>query len=127
MTDRQTLLKAQQGELDAVLMYQMLADRYDSEQIKSTLKQLSAEEGKHASIFHKLTNEALKPNDRQGKLLVALSKIMPKKILFRLISIGEYRAAKIYTPVVSDYPEVKSVQADESRHADLMKSLAKNL
>lgn len=127
MTDRQTLLKAQQGELDAVVMYQMLADRYDNEQIKSTFKQLSAEEGKHAAVFYKLTNETLKPNDKQGKMLVALSKIIPKKILFNLIAIGEYSAVKTYAPVVNDYPEVKSVQTDEGRHGDMMKALAKRV
>lgn len=125
MTDRKTLLKAQQGELDAVVMYQLLADRYDDEQIKSTFRQLSAEEGKHAAVFYKLTGKMLKPNYKQGKMLVALSKIMPKKILFNLIAVGEYNAVKTYEPVVNDYPEVKAVQIDEGRHGDIMKSLAK--
>lgn len=125
--DKQILLKAQRGELDAVVMYQMLADRYDNEQTKATFRQLSAEEGRHAAVFYKLTNETLKPVAKQGKMLVALSKIMPKKVLFNLIAIGEYSAAKTYAPVVKAYPEIQSVQADESRHGDMLKALAKGV
>lgn len=123
MIDKKILLKAQQGELDAVVMYQMLAERYNEPKIKETFKLLALEEGKHAAAFHNLTGETLKPSDSQGKMLVVLSKVMPKKILFKLIAIGEYSAVKTYQPVVNEIPEVKSVQADEKRHGDIMKSL----
>lgn len=123
MIDKKILLKAQQGELNAVVMYQMLAERYNEPKIKETFKLLALEEGKHAAIFHNLTGETLKPSDSQGKMLVAISKILPRKILFKLIAIGEYSAVKTYKPVVNEIPEIKSVQADEKRHGDIMKSL----
>ena len=35
----------------------------------------------------------------------------------------EYKAAKVYEPVVKDFPEVESVMNDETRHGDLVLSL----
>lgn len=127
MIDKKILLKAQQGELDAVVMYQMLEKRYNEPKVKETFKLLALEEGKHASVFHNLTGETLKPNDSQGKMLVTISKVIPKKILFRLIAVGEYNAVKTYQPVVDEIPEVKEVQADEKRHGDIMKELSKKI
>ena len=46
--DLKTLRKAQQGELDAVLMYQALADTVRDTNDAETFKRLAAEEGHHA-------------------------------------------------------------------------------
>ena len=46
------LLFAQQGELDAVLMYNKLAEKVKDEKDAAAFKQLAAEEGRHASVFH---------------------------------------------------------------------------
>ena len=53
--DMKILLKAQQGELDAVLMYNALAQVAKIQKDKDTFRQLAKEEGHHASVFHKLT------------------------------------------------------------------------
>ena len=58
---RKECLYAQQGELDAVLMYQELAKVVKDPKDAETFKQLAAEEGRHASVFHELTQEVLKP------------------------------------------------------------------
>ncbi len=66
--DMEILLKSQQGELDAVLMYEALAkvvkDRRDSD----TFKQLASEEGHHASVFRNLTKQTLKPKKDKSHL-----------------------------------------------------------
>ena len=54
------LLHSQQGEMDAVLMYQALAKKVKDPTDAETFKRLAAEEGRHASVFKGYTNQVLK-------------------------------------------------------------------
>ena len=62
-------MEAQKGELDAVIMYNMLADAMESEnkEIAESLRKIAKDEGKHAAIFKKLTKEGVVPDDAQAK------------------------------------------------------------
>ncbi len=119
------LLKAQQGELDAVLMYQKLAAKMKDESIKSVMLQLAADEGRHAAVFHSLTQKTLQPKSLQANAIALLRYLVGWKALFKLMAGGEYRAEKKYIAVVKDFPEVKTVQDDEHRHGDILLSLRK--
>ena len=57
--DMKTLLRAQQGELDAVLMYNALADAVKDKNDAQTFRQLASEEGHHAAVFRNITNQTL--------------------------------------------------------------------
>lgn len=117
------LLKAQQGELDAVLMYRALAAAVKSERDARTFRQLAAEEGRHAVVFKKLTGQTLKPKKTMAILLPLLYKVLGKKRLYPLIAKGEYAAVKTYKPVAGKFPQVKRVKADERRHGDTVMQL----
>ncbi|MCR5699094.1 MAG: rubrerythrin [Treponemataceae bacterium] len=121
------LLKSQQGELDAVLMYNKLAEKTDNELISSTLKQLAAEEGHHASVFYKLSGKKLEPKSMQANFVNCVRVFVGWKKLCRLMANGEYKAYKKYEKVVKDFAEVESVQEDENRHGDILVSLAEKL
>lgn len=118
------VLKSQQGELDAVVMYNELA-KVVPESDRETFKRLAAEEGRHAAVFFNYSNEKLEPNDRNAKLLVKLYKLIGKKALYPLIAKGEYAAAKNYEHIIADLPEVRAVKEDEIRHGDTIKALLK--
>ena len=64
MTDRdkEMILKSQQGELDGVETYKMLAEVVHNEDDVKAFKELAADEGRHAAVFKKYTGEVLKPN-----------------------------------------------------------------
>ena len=121
--DRKILLKSQQGELDAVLMYQALAEVVKDTKDADTFRKLAAEEGHHAAVFHGLTNENLKPKKTLAILMPILYKIIGKKRLYPLIAKGEYAAAENYAPVVEKFPVIESVRKDETRHGDTVASL----
>lgn len=121
--DRKILLKSQQGELDAVLMYQALAEVVKDTKDADTFRKLAAEEGHHAAVFHGLTNENLKPKKTLAILMPFLYKIIGKKRLYPLIAKGEYAAAENYAPVVEKFPVIESVRKDETRHGDTVASL----
>lgn len=120
---RKDLLKAQQGELDAVPMYNALAAVAKHERDKETFRQLAREEGHHAAVFHAYTHEVLKPSMLKARLLPILYKIVGRKILYPVIAKFEYDAAKGYEHLVPDFPEVASVRDDETRHGDTVKAL----
>lgn len=121
--DRKILLKSQQGELDAVLMYQALAEVVKDTKDADTFRKLAAEEGHHAAVFHGLTNENLKPKKTLAILMPILYKIIGKKRLYPLIAKGEYAAAENYAPVVEKFPVIESVRKDETRHGDTVAGL----
>lgn len=121
--DRKILLKSQQGELDAVLMYQALAEVVKDTKDADTFRKLAAEEGHHAAVFHGLTNENLKPKKTLAILMPILYKIIGKKRLYPLIVKGEYAAAENYAPVVEKFPVIESVRKDETRHGDTVAGL----
>ena len=122
-TDIKTLRKAQQGELDAVLMYQALADTVRDKADQETFRRLAAEEGRHAAVFKALTHETLRPKKNLATFLPLLYRLLGRKRLYPLIAKGEYAAAKTYAPVVEDIPEVQSVKDDETRHGDTVMNL----
>ena len=120
---RKELLRSQQGELNAALMYQRLAKVVKTDKERNTFLQLAKEEGHHASVFHAYTKEALKPKKLMAVVMPIMYRLLGKKRLYPLIAKGEYDAASGYEHLVSDYPEVESVKNDEMRHGDMVASL----
>lgn len=125
MTDKQlkVLLRSQQGELDAVLMYQRLAEVVKTDQERNAFLQLAKEEGRHASVFHNYTHQVLKPRKTLSLFMPLLYRLLGKKILYRIIAQGEYDAAIKYQPLIDEFPDVTSVLADENRHGDIVSAL----
>lgn len=121
--ERKTLLKAQQGELDAVLMYNALADAVKDKNDAETFRRLASEEGRHAAVFKALTGEALTPKKTLATLLPILYKLLGKKRLYPIIAKFEYNAVNTYAPVAANYPEVENVKNDEKRHGDTVMGL----
>ena len=122
---RKELIKAQQGELDAVLMYNALADKAKLQKDKNAFRQLALEEGRHASVFHNYTAQSLKASRVKAVLLPILYALVGRKILYPVIAKFEYDAAKNYEHLIPDFPEVASVRDDETRHGDILTSLLK--
>jgi rubrerythrin len=121
--DLKTLLKAQQGELDAVLMYNALANAAGDPNDAETFRRLAAEEGRHAAVFKNLTRETLQPKKTLATLLPILYKVIGRKRLYPIIAKFEYGAADTYAPVAERFPEVLSVRDDEKRHGDTVTAL----
>ncbi|MBQ7740913.1 MAG: rubrerythrin [Eubacterium sp.] len=121
--DMKILLKAQQGELDAVLMYNKLAEVVKDEKDAETFRTLAGEEGHHASVFKNLTNQVLKPKKTLATVVPLLYKLIGKKRLYPIIAKSEYGAVDTYKPVAEKFPEVESVMNDEHRHGDIVSGL----
>lgn len=121
--DMKVLLKAQQGELDAVLMYNALAKTVKDENDAKTFRQLASEEGHHATVFKELTNQTLKPKKTLATVVPLLYRIIGKKKLYPIIAKFEYDAVDTYAPVAEKFSEIESVKNDEHRHGDTVSAL----
>ena len=117
------LLYAQQGELDAVLMYNKLAEKVKDPKDAAAFKQLAAEEGRHASVFHNYTKKTLKPKKTKAVAVPLLYSIVGRKILYPVIAKEEYAAAEKYKEIVGIFTDVEGVMHDETRHGDIVKGL----
>lgn len=123
--DKKTLIKAQQGELDAVLMYKRLATKVKDPKDAETFNRLAAEEGHHASVFKELSGETLKPKSTLAILVPILYRLIGKKRLYPIIAKSEYSAVDTYKPIAEKFPEIESVKNDEKRHGDTVLGLLK--
>ena len=125
MTPKQykELLRSQQGETNAVLMYKRLAQVVKTEREREAFLQLAREEGRHASVFHAYTKQTLKPQKTMSVIMPLLYRLLGKRWLYRLIAKGEYGAAVGYEHLIADFPEVESVKNDEQRHGDIVSAL----
>ena len=121
------LLRSQQGELNAVLMYQALAKVVKIEKERETFLQLAKEEGRHASVFHAYTKEALKPKKTMARIMPVLYYLLGKKRLYKIIAKGENDAAIGYEHLIAEFPEVEIVKNDEKRHGDIVSGLLNRL
>ncbi len=128
MTEEQkkTLIKSQQGELDGVETYLMLADTVHNPSDRKAFKILAADEGRHAAVIKKYTGTVLKPGKLQARAVTILYHILGKKILYPLMARFEYDAIPKYRALERDFPELESVINDEKRHGDTLHELAKN-
>jgi rubrerythrin len=124
--DMETLLSAQQGEMDGVETYLTLAKIVHNETDVKVFKKLAADEGRHASVFKQYTGKALKPKKGQALAAAAGYLLLGKKIAYPIIAKFEYSAISGYEKLMKDYPEVESVKNDEKRHGDTINGLLKN-
>ena len=116
-------LTAQQGEIDAVYMYEKLAKKVKEEADKNAFIRLAGDEARHAEVFRKYTNKDLKPKKTKGVPL--MYKFLGKKKVYPIIAKAEYDAAEKYKHLLSDFPEVETVMNDEVHHGEAVKGLLK--
>lgn len=123
---RKMLIKSQQGELDGVETYLMLADTVHNPSDREAFRRLAADEGRHAAVIKRYTGTILRPGKFQARAVTILYHILGKKILYPLIARFEYDAIPKYRALERDFPELGSVMNDEKRHGDTLNELVKN-
>lgn len=119
------LLRSQQGEMDAVLMYRRLAETAKDERDRQVFRVLAHEEWKHAQVFYAHTHAMLYPKKTKAVLLPLLYRAIGRKRLYPIIAKGEYDAAAKYEHLIADFPEVAQVRDDETHHGNMVIALLK--
>lgn len=121
--ERKQLIKSQQGELDAVILYRRLAEMIEDSEKKEIFLRVAADEGRHASIIRKYTGENLRPRKFLSFFIVTIYKIFGLKFTLNILSKGEFRGAISYSKIAEKIPDIKEMLKDEELHGNLMKDM----
>jgi rubrerythrin len=121
--DKKQLIRAQQGELDALILYRRLAEEMKDTKSRETFLKIAADEGKHAGILRKYTGENLKPKNLKAIIVMTIYKLFGLKFTLKILAEGEFKAAKEYYSLVSDYPNIKEIIKDEESHGESMRQI----
>ncbi len=127
MNDKEQLLKAQQGELDAVLLYKALAKRTKNSEVKARFEQVASDEGKHAAILRGYTNHTLQPRKTKARVISLIYVLLGHSFTCKLLMKGELASVPGYMKLVGKYPKIQEIIEDERRHADIAKNLLKSV
>lgn len=121
MTSKQKekLLKAQQGELDGVIIYCKLSEIVKDKDMKEKFLKIAADEGKHAAILKAYTKEVLKPKSIKAKIIITIYKAFGNNFTLKLLANGESKAAKNYNELAQDFPNIHKIIRDEEKHAEI--------
>ena len=123
MDQMDALITAQQGEEDAVYMYEQLAEVVRDEADREAFLRLAGDEKRHSDVFRKYTCMDVKANPAKGILVPMMYRVLGKKKVYPIIAKGEYDAAEKYKHIIDDFPEVVEVMNDEVHHGDAVKGL----
>ena len=123
MDQMDALITAQQGEEDAVYMYEQLAEVVRDEADRDAFLRLAGDEKRHSDVFRKYTCMDVKANPAKGILVPMMYRVLGKKKVYPIIAKGEYDAAEKYKHIIDDFPEVVEVMNDEVHHGDAVKGL----
>lgn len=123
MDQMDALVTAQQGEEDAVYMYEQLAKVVRDEADRDAFLRLAGDEKRHSDVFRKYTCMDVKANPAKGIFVPLMYRVLGKKRVYPIIAKGEYDAAEKYKHIIDDFPEVVEVMNDEVHHGDAVKGL----
>ena len=123
MDQMDALVTAQQGEEDAVYMYEQLAEVVRDEADREAFMRLAGDEKRHSDVFRKYTCMDVKANPAKGIFVPLMYRVLGKKRVYPIIAKGEYDAAEKYKHIIDDFPEVVEVMNDEVHHGDAVKGL----
>ncbi len=119
------LKEAQQGEVDAVLMYEKLSEVVKDSKDKEAFTRLASDEARHAAVFFKYTGKELKANPAKSILVPMMYKTIGREKVYPIIAKGEYDAADKYKNILGEFPEIEEVMNDEVHHGDAVMGLLK--
>lgn len=121
--EKKALIKAQQAEMDAVLVYKNLARIAKTKAHKEQFTLMAAEEGKHASILKIYTETTLKPKAFKSMAVLLINRVLGYKKMTDMLAKNELKAASSYEELVEKYKKIKEIMSDERKHAEILKKI----
>ena len=124
-SEREQLLHAQQGELDAVLLYQSISSLVNRDELKSVLLDVAADEGRHALVLKEYTGAKLVASQRKARQVGFLYRFLGHRATMKILAKGENKAAEGYRLLIDQFPRLSSIMLEEMEHANRLLALAR--
>lgn len=119
---KRKLLKAQQGELDAVILYKNLAKIVKNNDLKNKFLKIASDEGHHAAILKEYTGEVLKPKSTNAIIITIMYKLLGQNFILNVLANGEIKSIDKYDKLAKDFPNINKIIKDEKAHAEISRS-----
>ena len=107
-------LKAQRNEITEHEVYRRLAER--DEKNREVLERVAEDELEHYKTWKNVTKKEVRANRAKVIFYRILAIMFGITFALKIMENGEARAQKSYTELAREYPEIRGLIADESRH-----------
>ena len=96
---KQELLKAQESEMETVVLYKYLAERAKDPDMKNAFLKMASDEGKHAGILRKYSVKTVTRKEKPALRFRIMARILGLKMVIRMMLTSEQKNAEAYAPV----------------------------
>lgn len=120
---KQELLKAQESEMETVVIYKYLAERAKDPEMKATFLKMASDEGKHAGILRKYSGKTVERKEKPALRFRIMTRIFGLKMVIRMMLTSEQKNAEAYAPVAKANPVMRDILKDERRHCQLLEQM----
>jgi len=117
--DRQTiaqLLVFQKNEISEHLIYARLSALAKTDNNRSIIAKISADELRHYNVYKNYTKQDVKPNRFKIWWYLFLARIFGITFSIKLMENGEKGAQEVYRRMIGILPEIEQIIKDESGH-----------
>lgn len=120
---KQELLKAQESEMETVVIYKYLAGRAKDPDMKNAFLKMAADEGKHAGILRKYSGKTVTRKEKPALRFRIMTRLFGLKMVMRMMLTSEQKNAEAYAPVAKANPAMRDILNDERRHCKILQQL----
>lgn len=110
------LLKFQRNEISEHIIYARLAELAKTENNRSTVGKISADELRHYNVYKSYTKQDVKPSRLKIWWYLLLARVFGITFSIKLMENGEKGAQLVYRQLSGVLPEIERIIADENGH-----------
>lgn len=114
------ILQFQENEITEYHIYSQLAKSVDSEENRSVLQRIAADEHRHYQEWKEVTQQDVKPNQGKIRWFTLLGRVLGVTFALRLMEQGEEGAQEHYGKLIAQLPKAEAILADEDRHEEML-------
>jgi VIT1/CCC1 family predicted Fe2+/Mn2+ transporter len=116
---RKKIIRFQQDEVDSAEIYGYIAERIEKNPANARiLAEIAAEERKHAARWEAVSGIVLKPNRLKVAFFRFIARFLGLTFAVKKLEKGEAEGQAGYGTVLDEFPDVREIIAEESRHED---------
>lgn len=120
---KQELLKAQESEMETVVIYKYLAERAKDPEMKNAFLKMASDEGKHAGILRKYSGKTVTRKEKPALRFRIMTRVFGLKMVIRMMLTSEQKNAEAYAPVAKANPIMRDILNDERRHCKILQQM----
>lgn len=124
---KRELYKLQKREVNAVIAYKALEERYREAGAKDLFSDLATDGGRHALILKGRTDRIAEPTGVKKAAILCSMAIFGQKTTANLLANGKARDAERYGALANEFPELDELARDAQNQAARLTNFAEQL